>query len=139
MYWVETVDIYKELFAERAYFDFASFEKASLFFVASNSKVIGKFTDEANGKASTYFVHCDRRCSRSTSTTRDTTEKHRAKMIMRGASREIRQQQYVDKLQRPPENVLPNHRIGSSLPQIYKIEVVENSWTTFEKHHSLFS
>ena len=62
-----------------------------------------------------------------------TTEKHRAKEIKRGATREIRHQQYLDQLQRPAENYLPNHRIGSTLHKIYTIEVGENSWTTFKK------
>ena len=52
LYWVETADIYKELFAQREHFDFASFEKASPFFAASNKKVIDKFKDEANGNRS---------------------------------------------------------------------------------------
>ena len=56
MYWVETADINKELFAEREHLDFASFDKASPFFHASNKKVIGKFKEEANGKPITEFV-----------------------------------------------------------------------------------
>ena len=56
MYWVETADIYKELFAEREHFDFACFEKASAFFDASNNKVIGKFKNEANCKPITNFL-----------------------------------------------------------------------------------
>ena len=39
MYWVETDDIYKELYAEREHFDFASFDKASPFYDAANNKV----------------------------------------------------------------------------------------------------
>ena len=31
LYWLETADIFRELFAEREHFDFASFDKASLF------------------------------------------------------------------------------------------------------------
>ena len=56
MYWMGTADIYKVLFAEREHFDFASFDKASPFFDASNNKVIGKFKEEANGKPITAFV-----------------------------------------------------------------------------------
>ena len=55
MYWLDTADIYKELFAEREHFDFASFDKASPFFDASNKKVIGKFKAEANGKPISEF------------------------------------------------------------------------------------
>ena len=62
-----------------------------------------------------------------------TTEKHRAKGIKRGTSREIRHQQYLDQLQRPAENYLPNHRIGSTLHKIYTIEIGENSWTILLK------
>ena len=42
MYWVETADIYKELFADREHFDFASFDKTSPFFDASNNKVVSR-------------------------------------------------------------------------------------------------
>ena len=135
MYWVETADIYKELFAERERFAFDSFEKASPFFDASNNKVIGKYKDEANGKPindfvgqrpKMYSVLIDDKGSR--------TEKHTAKGIKSGASPEIRQQQYVDQLQRPAGNYLPNHRIGSTLYKIYSIEVDGNYWTTFENH-----
>ena len=133
MYWVETADIYKELVAEREHFDFAAFDKACPFFDASNNKVIGKFKNEANGKPITEFVGLSPKMySFLIDDKGHTTEKHRANGIKRGASREIRHQQYVDQLQRPAENFLPNHRIGSTLHQIYTIEVGENSWTTFE-------
>ena len=56
MFWVETADIYKELFPVHEHFDFVSFDKRSLFFDASNNKVIGKFKEEANGKQITDFV-----------------------------------------------------------------------------------
>ena len=38
MYWLETADIYKELFAEREHFDIASFEKASPFSTRPTTK-----------------------------------------------------------------------------------------------------
>ena len=52
MYWVETADIYKELFADREHFDFASFEKTSPYFDASNNKVFPLFSSIAF-----YLVH----------------------------------------------------------------------------------
>ena len=134
VYWVETADIYKELFPERDHFDFASFDKASPFFDASNKKVIGKFKDEANGKRNTEFVGLrPKMYSFLIDNNGHTTEKHRAKGIKRGAPREIRHQQYLDQLQRPAENSLPNHPIGSTLDKIYTIEIDGNSWTTFIK------
>ena len=137
MYLVETADIYKELFAEREHFDFSSFDKASPFFDASNNKVIGKFKDEANGKPITEFVGLrPKMYSFLIDDKGHTTEKHRAKGIKRGASREIRHQQYLDQLQRPAENLLPNHRIGTTLLKIYTIDVGENSCSIFEKHIS---
>ena len=97
--------------------------------------MIGKFKDEANGKLITEFVGLrPKMYSFLIDDKGHTTEKHRAKGIKRGASREIRHQEYVDQLQRPVENFLPNDRIGSTLHKIYTIEVGENSWTTFEKH-----
>ena len=65
-----------------------------------------------------------------------TKEKHLAKGIKMGASREIWHQQYLEHLQRLAENYLPNHRIGSTLTKIYTIEVEANSCSTCEKHIS---
>ena len=91
MYWVETADIYKELFTEREHFDFASFDKASRFFHSSNNKVIGKFKNEANAKPITECVGLrPKMYSFLIDDKGHTTEKHRAKGIKRGASREIR-------------------------------------------------
>lgn len=50
MYWVETDDIYKEMFAERELYDFASFDKKSPFYDPTNNKALGKFKDEALGR-----------------------------------------------------------------------------------------
>ena len=128
MYWVETADIYKELFGEREHFDFASFDKASPFFDASNNKVIGKFKDKANGKPTTDFLGLRLKMySYFIADKGHTTEQHRTKGIKSGASLEIRHQPYVDLLQRPAENYLPNNRIGITLHQIYTIDVVENT------------
>ena len=41
--WVETADIYTELFPEREHFPFASFDKASPFFNATYKKAIVQF------------------------------------------------------------------------------------------------
>ena len=79
MYCVETADIYKELYAEREHFDFASFDKESPFFDAYNNKVIGKFKDEVNGKPITelfglrpkmYSFLIDDKCTQQKSTGR---------------------------------------------------------------------
>ena len=40
MYWVETDDIYKEMFANRQLFDFASYPKTSPFYDPVNNKVL---------------------------------------------------------------------------------------------------
>ena len=61
-----------------------------------------------------------------------TTEKHRAKGIIRDASSEIRQQDNVDQLQRNLVNYLPNHRIARTLQQMYTIEIGRNSCSTFQ-------
>ena len=124
MYWVETPDIYQELFAEREHFDFASYEKASPFFDAANNKVIGKFKDEASGKPITEFVGLrPKMYSFLIDDKGRTTEKHRAKGIKRGAAREIHHQHYLGQLQKPVENYFANHRIGNTLHQLYTIEV----------------
>ena len=58
-------------------------------------------------------------------------EKHRAKGIKRGAAREIRHEHYKEQLDRPAENYLANHRIGTKLHRLYTIEVRE--WNSKEK------
>ena len=54
-----------------------------------------------------------------------TSEKHRAKGIKRGASGEIRHQQYPDQLQRPAENYLPNHRKGARSTRSTRLRLVK--------------
>ena len=91
--------------------------------------MIGTFKDEANGKPITEFVGLrPKMYSFLIDDKGRTVEKHRAKGLKRGASREIRHQQYIDQLQRPAENYFPNHRIGSTLHMIYTIEVAKHSW-----------
>ena len=64
----------------------------------------------------------------------NTTEPHLANVIKSDASRDIRHNRFLDHQQRPGENYLQNHRIGSRLNQIYSIEVGGKS---FEKIHSI--
>ena len=124
MYPVETDDIYKELYAEREHFDFASYEKTSPFYDASNNKVIGKFKDEANGKPIIEFVGLrPKMYSFLIGGGEQVVEKHRAKGINRGASKSIRHEHYKAQLEQPVENYLLNHRIGNRLHQLYTIEV----------------
>ena len=137
MYWLETADIYKKLSAVGEHFAFSSLEKASPFIDASYNKVVGKFNDGANCKSIPVFVPLGPKMySFRIDGKGNTTEKLRAKGIKRGASREIRHQQYIKELQPPAENKLPNHRIGSTLHKIYTIEVGDIAWATFEKHVS---
>ena len=129
MYWVETAAIYNELFAEGEHFDFASVDKARPFFDPCNNKVIGKFKHEANGMQSTEFLGLPPKMySFLIDDKGHSVEKHKEKVIKRGASREMRHQQYLDQLQRPAENYIPYHRIGSTLHKIYTIEVRNQSW-----------
>ena len=124
MYHVETEDIYKELYAEKVHFDFASYEKSSPFFDVSNNKVIGKFKDEANGKPIIEFVGLrPKMYSFLIGGGEQVVEKHRAKGINRGASKAIRHAHYKAQLEQPIENYLLNHRIGNRLHQLYTIEV----------------
>ena len=79
MFWVETAGIYKELFAERAHFDFASGDKAIPFFIASKNKVIGNFKDKANSKRITEFIGLRQKIYTLIDDKDQTTETHRAK------------------------------------------------------------
>ena len=125
MYWVRTDDIYKEMYADREHFDFASYDKKSPFFDATNNKVIGKFKDEASGKPITEFVGLRPKMYSFLIDNDDhPVEKHRAKGINRGASKQLRHALYKAQLTAPVENYLPNQRIGHKLHQLYTIEVV---------------
>ena len=125
MYFVETPDIYKELFVDKQWFDFSSYDKASPFYDATNNKVIGKFKDEASGKPIIEFVGLrPKMYSFLLDDKGEETEKHRAKGINRGASRELRHKNYKEQLNEPVENYLKNTRIGNKLHQLYTIEVL---------------
>ena len=124
MYWVETADLYQELFADRERFDFASFDKSSPFYDGTNNKVIGKFKDETSGKPITEFVGLrPKMYSFLVDEDAKEVEKHRAKGINKGASRTLRQEQYKAQLGTPLENFIPNHRIANKLHKLYTIEV----------------
>ena len=124
MYWVETADLYKELFADRVHFDLASYEKTSPFFDPTNNKVIGKFKDETLGKPIIEFVGLrPKMYSFIVEENGHEVEKHRAKGINKAASRTLRHQQYKEQLGTAVENFLPNHRIAAKLHQLYTVEV----------------
>ena len=72
--------------------------------------MIGKFKDDAMSKPlAEVFGLPPKMYSFLIDDKGQKTEKHRAKGIMRGVSRVIRHQQYVDQLQRIVEKYLPNH------------------------------
>jgi hypothetical protein len=48
MYWVETPDIYKELYAEREHYDFASYEKTSPYYDPTNNKIVPQIDPTIN-------------------------------------------------------------------------------------------
>ena len=124
MYWVETVDLYKELFADREFFDFASYDKKSPFYDPTNNKVIGKFKDETLGKPIIEFVGLrPKMYSFLVEEKGKQVDKHRAKGINRAASQSLRHQHYKDQLGAAVENFLPNHRISNKLHQLYTVEV----------------
>ena len=86
--------------------------------------MIGKFKDEANGKAIIEFVGLrPKMYSFLIEGKEKPVEKHRAKGIKRGAAREIRHENYKEQLDRPAENYFANHRIGNKLHHLYTIQV----------------
>ena len=132
MYWVETADLYKELFADREYFDFASYDRTSPFYDATNNKVIGKFKDETVGQPIIEFVGLrPKMYSFLVEEKGKQVEKHRAKGINRPASQSLRHQHYKDQLGAAVENFLPNHRITNKLHQLYTVEVQDRPFGCF--------
>ena len=124
MYWVETADLYKEMFADRQHFDFASLEKSSPFYDGANNKLIGKMKDEANGKPIIEFVGLrPKMYSFLIEESGHEIEKHRAKGINKAASRNLKHESYKQQLGAPVENYLPNHRIANRLHELYTVEV----------------
>ena len=104
IYWVETADTYKEHFAVREHFEIASINKGRPFLDAPNNNGIGELKEEANGKLITEFLSLRQKMSSFLIDDKcHTTEKHQAKGMKRGASRDIRQQQDREQLQRPSE------------------------------------
>lgn len=55
-YEIQTEDAYKDFWIDRDKFDNSDYDKSSLFFDATNKKVIGKMKDEAAGVHITEFV-----------------------------------------------------------------------------------
>ena len=55
-YEIQTEDAYKDFWIDRDKFDNSDYDKSSLFFDATNKKVIGKMKDEAAGVPITEFV-----------------------------------------------------------------------------------
>ena len=89
--------------------------------------MIGKFKDEANGKAITEFVGLrPKMYSFLIEGAGKPVEKHRAKGIKRGAARDITHLNYLKQLEEPAENYFSNHRIGNTLHKIYTIEVTSS-------------
>ena len=135
MYYVETADIYNEMFADKQHFDFASYDKASPFFDATNNKVIGKFKEEACVKPITEFIGLrPKMYSFLLEEKGQECEKHRAKGINRGASKELRHANYKQQLNQPAENYLINTRIGNKLHQLYTIEVKKLKFLVMKIH-----
>ena len=50
MDYIETTDVYYELYQHKELFNFAEYPHDSLYFDHTNNKVIGKFKDETDGK-----------------------------------------------------------------------------------------
>ena len=86
--------------------------------------MIGKFKDEAGGKAITEFVGLRPKMYSYLVYEEGTEiEKHRAKGINRAASKELKHAEYKSQLTVPSENTQINNRIGNKLHQLYTIEV----------------
>ena len=87
--------------------------------------MIGKFKDEASGKAIEEFVGLRPKMYSLLIIGEDDTpvEKRRAKGINRAAAKRLRHANYKSQLTEPQENYQINRRIGHRLHQLYTIEV----------------
>ena len=86
--------------------------------------MIGKFKDEAGGKAITEFVGLrPKMYSYLVYEEGSEVEKHRAKGINRAAAKELKHAEYKSQLTMPSENTQMNNRIGNKLHQLYTIDV----------------
>ena len=56
----------------------------------------------------------------------------RAKGIAKAAQRELRHQDYLDQLQLPHENYLPNRRIAQKLHKLHSVEVQKRGLCAFD-------
>ena len=124
MYYVETEDIYQEMYDDRQYFDFASYPTTSKFYDPTNNKVVGLFKDETSGDPIISWIGLrPKMYSFQLYSDRGIQEKHRAKGIKKGNYEELRHERFKAQLDNPTENYVINPRIANKLHRIYGVEV----------------
>ena len=133
MYHVEGLDPY-EIFKQdrKEWFDFASFPKEHKCYSPENNKVIGMFKDEAGGAQITEFVGLRPKMYSFLTTNPKLPQKHVAKGIQYAVAKSIEHADYVEQLQRPKENRLPNRRIAAKLHQLYSNKTNKRGLCAFE-------
>ena len=133
MYHIRGCNPYEQFYKDRKeYFDFASFPRNHKYFDSTNNKVIGMFSDEANGYIILEFVGLRPKMYSYIIYGRELIEKNRAKGIQYQVAQKLKHADFLEQLNNPTENRMINRRIGSKLHRLYTIEVNKRGLCAFD-------
>ena len=128
-YCIQTEDLYEDMWNDRRLYDLSDYPEHSKFYDATNKKVVGMMKDEV---PSGFIVEavCLRPKVYSLKILRilpngelEYTSKKVLKGVQREAQNGISHEDYEKQLRNPAENYVTTRRIGSTLHNIYTIEV----------------
>ena len=130
---IETEDIYRDMRQHKDLFDFSGYPKEHACYDPTNNKVIGKFKDETNGEPIVEFLGLRAKMySFTVLSDHGIIEKHRAKGITSATSRKYTHADYLHQLNEPTENYQKNRRIGSTLHNLYSMELDKRGLCAFD-------
>ena len=96
-------------------------------------KVVGKMKDETAGKMITEFVGLrPKMYSFTVHGEVDHNEHQRAKGISKATKKNLRHQDYLNQLQTPAENRLPNRRFAYNLHKLHTLEIQKRGLCAFD-------
>lgn len=137
MYEIEDSQMHEKVWQHRDQFDLSDYP-SNFYHDATNKAKIGKFKDEAKGKAAEAFVglrakmYCWKMAKALPDNTFSVEEKARAKGIQRAAMRDLRFADYERQIRAPQEHTSVNRRIGTHLQRIYTYEYVKKGLCAFD-------
>ena len=139
MYHIQTENVYSDMFADRAQFDFGSYPPNSTYFDATNDKLIGKFKDETSGDPILEFIGLRPKMYSFITVSDENNavgaiqkEKHRAKGIQFAAQRALRHRDYAQQLDQPTITSLTNRRIGAKSHRLFTIETDKRALCSYD-------